>query len=99
MNVNRIPTTAEMKAALATIQPVPTTTPSEGGNLAERVADTVAIGLAGTVNTVTNAGSNTVSFIDRVRTGYKFQRALQTGKLVLDAEPAPAARSTRRKAR
>ena len=94
--MNHIPTTAEMKAALATIQPVPSAKNVEGSsNLAERVADTVAVTLAGTVNTVSNAGTNTVSFIDRVATGYKFQRALQTGKLVLEAEASAAAAPAR----
>lgn len=94
MNVNHVPTTAEMKAALKTLDTPSTKKPATGAGLAVAVADTIAISAANTVDAVANAGANTVSFLDRVRTGYKFKRALQTGKLVLE-EPKtkPSARA------
>lgn len=88
MNTTTTPTTAEMKAALATIQPVkaPNAVSSSGLNF---VADSIALTAAGTVTGIGNVGTGTVNFVDRIATGYKFQRALDTGKLRLEVPALP----------
>lgn len=90
MNTNQIPTTAQMKAALASIQPAKAV--RQTGSGLEGVADTIATSLASTVTGVSHAGTGTINFIDRIATGYKFQRALDTGKLQLNP---PAKRASK----
>ena len=91
MNTNQTPTTAQMKAALASIQPAKAV--RQTGSGLEGVADTIATSLAGTVTGVANAGTGTINFIDRIATGYKFQRALDTGKLQLNPPAKRAAKA------
>jgi len=86
MNTTSVPTTAQMKAALASISP----TKAVSSNKADAIADAIAVGVAGTVTGIANAGAGTVSFLDRVATGYKFKRALDTGKLVIPGAPRKA---------
>ena len=90
--LNTAPTTAQMKAALATINP----RRHAGSGIAEYVADTIAVGAANTVTGAVDAGIGTINFLDRVRTGYQFKRALDTGKLQLaipDTAPKRAAKA------
>jgi hypothetical protein len=95
MNTNTVPSTAQMKAALANIAP----RKAVSSNKADAIADAIAVGVAGTVTGIANAGAGTVNFLDRVATGYKFKRALDTGKLVIPGAATRAPRKSRAKAK
>jgi hypothetical protein len=94
-NIMTSMTTAQMKAELAKINPpvAPQAEFKEGLVVADVISGTAAT----VVKLVENAGSDTLSFMDRVKTGYQFQRALDTGKIILpDAAPATPAPRTKR---
>ncbi len=88
-------TVAFMKAELAKINPAPVQPEVFSEGLV--VADVISGTAAGMVKLVEDAGSDTLSFLDRVKTGYQFQRAVHAGKILLpDAAPAtPAPRAKR----
>lgn len=69
-------TVEQMKAQLAAIDP---SGGSSDGSI--DVADFIGATAAGTVRAVSNAGTNTLDFFDRMKVGYQYQRALDTGKL------------------
>lgn len=93
-------TTAQMKAALAAVNPAPAPQFKEGLVIADVISGTAA----GAVHIVETFGQDTVSFLDRVKTGYLFQRKVQAGAIQLDAaaeaateaEPAALAPPARR---
>lgn len=88
-------TVAYMKAELAKLNPAPVQPDVFTEGLV--VADVIAGTAAGVVKLVENAGSDTLSFFDRVKTGYQFQRAIDTGKITPpDAAPAAPAPRVKR---
>ena len=88
--------TTEMKTLLAQVEP---TKAASAANMTEAVADVLATTAASVVTSVTSIGSGTISFIDRLKTGYKFQRALDTGVLVLEEPEVPAVATRAKKAK
>lgn len=87
-------TLLQMKLALAAINPPATTTaPDEDSD--GTVAETIAAAAAGTVHIIESAGALSVDFMDRLATAYRYQRAVDTGKIRL-VEPVEPAAPTRK---
>ena len=80
-------TTEQMQAALAKVNPSQAVA-SESSPIS--VADLIADTGAGVVAFVSEAGSNTVDFAERVKVRYQFQRAVRKGLITIEA-PKPAA--------